>query len=120
LRWDLANFLPGLALNCDPPDLYLLSSWDYRCEPGYRLLEIKQNWAWGRNSVFLASQEAEANDCLSPGVPGQPGNKARFHIKKQKFKNKESYSKQVVTITLVDKNHTGCDWWAFTYVIHSR
>jgi hypothetical protein len=23
-------FAPGLALNCDPPDLCLLSSWDYR------------------------------------------------------------------------------------------
>jgi hypothetical protein len=28
------NSLLGLqALNLDPPDLYLLSSWDYRCEP---------------------------------------------------------------------------------------
>jgi hypothetical protein len=27
------NYLPWLALNCDPPDLCLLSSWDYRCEP---------------------------------------------------------------------------------------
>jgi hypothetical protein len=27
------NYLPGLALNCDPPDLCLLSSQDYRCEP---------------------------------------------------------------------------------------
>jgi hypothetical protein len=25
--------LPGLALNHDPPDLCLLSSYDYRCEP---------------------------------------------------------------------------------------
>jgi hypothetical protein len=24
------NYLPGLASNCDPPDLCLLSSWDYR------------------------------------------------------------------------------------------
>jgi hypothetical protein len=28
-----ANFLPGLASNHDPPDLCLLSSEDYRCEP---------------------------------------------------------------------------------------
>jgi hypothetical protein len=27
------NYLPGLALNSDPPDLCLLSSWDYRDEP---------------------------------------------------------------------------------------
>jgi hypothetical protein len=27
------NYLPRLALNWDPPDLCLLSSWDYRCEP---------------------------------------------------------------------------------------
>jgi hypothetical protein len=27
------NHLPRLALNHDPPDLCLLSSWDYRCEP---------------------------------------------------------------------------------------
>jgi hypothetical protein len=27
------NYLLGLALNLDPPDLYLLSSWDYRRAP---------------------------------------------------------------------------------------
>jgi hypothetical protein len=27
------NILPGLASNLDPPDLCLLISWDYRCEP---------------------------------------------------------------------------------------
>jgi hypothetical protein len=27
------NYLPGLALNLHPPDLYLLSSKDYRSEP---------------------------------------------------------------------------------------
>jgi hypothetical protein len=33
--WDkvLQNYLPGLALNLNPPDLCLLSSWYYRCEP---------------------------------------------------------------------------------------
>jgi hypothetical protein len=29
---DLTYFLLRLALNCDPPDLCLLSSWDYRVE----------------------------------------------------------------------------------------
>jgi hypothetical protein len=31
-KWDLANYLPRLALNHDPPDLSFLSSYDYRCE----------------------------------------------------------------------------------------
>jgi hypothetical protein len=30
LQWGLLNFLPGLASNCDPPDLCLPSSWDNR------------------------------------------------------------------------------------------
>jgi hypothetical protein len=30
LRRGLANFFPRLALNCNPPDLCLPSSWDYR------------------------------------------------------------------------------------------
>jgi hypothetical protein len=29
----LSHFLPGQALNHDPPNLYLWSSWDYRYEP---------------------------------------------------------------------------------------
>jgi hypothetical protein len=33
LRWGLMNYLPGLALNHDPPDLCLLSIWDCRREP---------------------------------------------------------------------------------------
>jgi hypothetical protein len=33
-RWGgLMNYLPWLALNQDPPDLSLSSSYDYRCEP---------------------------------------------------------------------------------------
>jgi hypothetical protein len=30
LRWSLASFLPWLVWNCDPPDLHLLRSWNYR------------------------------------------------------------------------------------------
>jgi hypothetical protein len=34
LRWGgLCYYLPRLVLNLDPPDLCLLRSWDYRCEP---------------------------------------------------------------------------------------
>jgi hypothetical protein len=35
LRWALANFLPVLPSNFDPPGLCLPSSWDYRCKPLY-------------------------------------------------------------------------------------
>jgi hypothetical protein len=30
LRWNLTNFLPRSAFNCDSPNLYLLNVWDYR------------------------------------------------------------------------------------------
>jgi hypothetical protein len=33
LRWSLMNYLPELAWNHDPPDLSLLSSYDYCYEP---------------------------------------------------------------------------------------
>jgi hypothetical protein len=42
LRQCLVNFLPGLALNCDPPDLCLQSSWDNRCVP----LNPSRAWFW--------------------------------------------------------------------------
>jgi hypothetical protein len=35
LRCGLLNFLPGLASNHSLPELYLLSSWNYRHEPLY-------------------------------------------------------------------------------------
>jgi hypothetical protein len=30
--WGLSNYLPGLASNCNPPDLSLPCSYDYKCE----------------------------------------------------------------------------------------
>jgi hypothetical protein len=35
LRWALANFLSRLALNCNPPNLYLLSTWNYKHEQSH-------------------------------------------------------------------------------------
>jgi hypothetical protein len=32
-RWGLSNYLPGVAMNCDSPDLSLPNGLDYRCEP---------------------------------------------------------------------------------------
>jgi hypothetical protein len=31
--WGLTNYFSGLASNCDPPNLSLPSSYDYRCKP---------------------------------------------------------------------------------------
>jgi hypothetical protein len=36
LRWGIGNFLPRLASNHHLPDLYLLSSWGYRCVPQHQ------------------------------------------------------------------------------------
>jgi hypothetical protein len=33
MRWSPANFLPGLAMNLDHPNVYLPSNWDYKHEP---------------------------------------------------------------------------------------
>jgi hypothetical protein len=79
------NYLPGLVSNCDPADLCLLSSWDYRSEPPApdrphlsflkRILTISLEiltWVWLCTSVVLATQEAEAG---GPPLRGQPGQK---------------------------------------------
>jgi hypothetical protein len=49
LRWGLLNYLPGLALYSDPPDLCLLSSQDYRCEhqhPAYNKIFKERTKRW--------------------------------------------------------------------------
>jgi hypothetical protein len=38
------NCLPGLALTFHPPDLCLLSSWDYSCEPQVSALSSVFKW----------------------------------------------------------------------------
>jgi hypothetical protein len=40
LRWGLANFLPRMASNHDPPNLYLPSNWDNRSE------QLWPAWWW--------------------------------------------------------------------------
>jgi hypothetical protein len=37
-KYGLLNYLPRLASSCDPPDLWLLNSWDYRREPQHPAL----------------------------------------------------------------------------------
>jgi hypothetical protein len=61
----LWNYFPGLASNWDPPDLCLLSSYDYRHEPSmpgfyyaYRLLSFLR-YPW---SVVLSARQ---QDCVS-------------------------------------------------------
>jgi hypothetical protein len=49
------NYLPGLALNCDPPDLCPMSSKDYRCEspaPGLiRLLHFLNQFSKSKDQM---------------------------------------------------------------------
>jgi hypothetical protein len=50
------DYLPGLASNHDPPDLCLLSSWDFRQEPpvpGLKFIE----------SLSREKPCAESSDC---------------------------------------------------------
>jgi hypothetical protein len=50
LRWGLANFLPGLALNRSPLDFHFLKNRDYSCEPLHLVIQFFVN----RYSVFLS------------------------------------------------------------------
>jgi hypothetical protein len=51
--------LPGLSLNCNPPDFCLLSSWDYRCEP------LVPSQAWFLKVILLPLSLAVILICLS-------------------------------------------------------
>jgi hypothetical protein len=44
--------LGTLCLGCDPPDLCLLSSWDYRCEPLLPGL-LRLFWSWVSRTTCL-------------------------------------------------------------------
>jgi hypothetical protein len=47
---DLATFLLWLPLNCDPPDLHLMNSWDYKYEPLYLAWFVFLNIFWNNNN----------------------------------------------------------------------
>jgi hypothetical protein len=67
LRWGLTNFQPGVALNHNPPNLSLPSSWDYRREPRrpehflkalshwqqFRHCSERQHWEWTHLLLIL-------------------------------------------------------------------
>jgi hypothetical protein len=73
----LSNYLLGLALNCDLPDLCLLSSWDYKCEtpvPGstsfFTSLLLRSDTAFLKTCYVpgseLASEDSKINPSQSP------------------------------------------------------
>jgi hypothetical protein len=71
LRWDLGNILPWLALNHDPPDLCLLSSYDYRLELLHLasgISPILENMTIGQLTTFLSlvPEERERDVFLHP------------------------------------------------------
>jgi hypothetical protein len=61
------NYLPGLALNLDPPDLCLLSSWDYRREP----LEPSQSKSPPRSPAPEMPETQDGYRCSRQGTEMQ-------------------------------------------------
>jgi hypothetical protein len=63
LRWAISNFLLGLALNCNPPNLCLPSSWKlnliriFPINNHQEVFDVARHW-W-LTPVILATQKAE-------------------------------------------------------------
>jgi hypothetical protein len=50
------HFLPGIALNCDSPNLHFWSSWDYRCLPSSPALD---KWFWTLTKCHRSIQQCQ-------------------------------------------------------------
>jgi hypothetical protein len=84
LRQDLESYFPGRALNHDPPDLCLLSSWDYRRELPAQDMVFKPLLP---NRWFLALHRSPGPQASRPGtqtcvggmsVPAAPRKESAF------------------------------------------
>jgi hypothetical protein len=63
------NYLPELASNHEPPDLYLLSSKDYRCEPPALSSQAGlEPWA---QAIFLPQPSKFLGLQVCVTIPGQ-------------------------------------------------
>jgi hypothetical protein len=75
LETGLQNYLPRLTSNCDPPDLSLPSSWDYRSEPlapsGILSFNLSFGGA-GNGSQGLVGKSSTREPHPSPGRGGDP------------------------------------------------
>jgi hypothetical protein len=72
LHWIFSRTVcPGLALNLNPPDLCLLSSWDYRCEtPAPDLPTISEGWCAMQNKSNFPTAGQKLSHLRKPGGGG--------------------------------------------------
>jgi hypothetical protein len=59
-RWNLLNYLPGLASNSDPPDVQVtrITGMSYQC-PAYLIFFIDENSVyvlWKMNKIFKSNR----------------------------------------------------------------